>query len=386
MRRKSLLLAALLPLAPSVAAAYGEGDGDRPGLEERAVHFYTDQLRVDPDAADDPACGDPPDEALVPVDPLVYQGDLNDAARFFAEDMQDNGCFPADHSSCDGTSFEDRVRGFYDGPMIGENIAMMQADPLDVVTGEYGWLKSYGHCVNIFRGSFDELGTGFAGTVGTSSTWWVQDFGGRGGVPIPIVPSATHEPLYPAAGASLAFRATVHDEAGQPASVHAMAGGICYEMEPDRGGDVSRTWAAAAVAGATGCLEWTVSVLRADGSRVTYPDTGSLLVPVGGAECAIWTEHRFESECTPGTGEGMAGDGLGCGAPGGDPDANVGEDAEYGSCAMAPGPRGFAGLLALATGALATRRRRQVRATSAGEGAVACPPPASTLQPPASRR
>ena len=164
------LLAALL--APASAAAYGEGSAGYPSLEERAIHFYTDELRIDPDYYDSDF------EDKTPLSPLVYNRDLNEAARFYAEDMQSGGCFPADHSSCDGTSFEERVRSFYDGGGIGENIAMGYFDPEAAVWD--AWMYSQGHRHNMLAPSWNELGTGFAGIVNTGSTWYVQDFGARG--------------------------------------------------------------------------------------------------------------------------------------------------------------------------------------------------------------
>jgi MYXO-CTERM domain-containing protein len=323
-----------------------------PALEERSLHYFTDQFRVDPNSA-----GDEYGE-LTPVPPLVYNADLNAAARFYAEDMEANGCFPADHSSCDGTSFADRLSSFYSGASFGENIAQGYFDPYETVF--QGWFHSEGHRVNMLRINFDEMGTGFAGTVDTNSTWWVQDFGGVGGLAIPIVPSATHDPLYPDSASPVSYLAMVHDDLGDPSKVEVMVGGLCHEMDPDFGEPGSRTWSASSQSGSAGCLEYVITVTRIDGEVATYPTEGSLVVPVGGADCPIWTENRTQSECTPGAGSGLGGQGIGCGAEGGDPDDNVGDDAQYGSCAVAapPGPRGFGGLLVLALGGVALRRRR----------------------------
>ena len=64
--------------APAQAFGYGETVDDRPSPHERAVHFFTDELRVDPGEHDSQFDR----EALRP---LVYQSTLNDAARFYAD-------------------------------------------------------------------------------------------------------------------------------------------------------------------------------------------------------------------------------------------------------------------------------------------------------------
>ena len=105
------ILAATAPasalLVPSPVLAYGEPEDIEPHLEERALHFHTDRLRVDPGSTDTAF------DTYPPVRPLVYSGELHAAARFYADDMAEHGCFPADHSSCDGTPFGTRVSGFY---------------------------------------------------------------------------------------------------------------------------------------------------------------------------------------------------------------------------------------------------------------------------------
>lgn len=351
MHRTCALALLLALLTPATAGAYGEGSGDRPSVEERAIHFYTDEVRIDPDHFDD-ALSD-----YSPVDPLVYNGDLNDAARFYAEDMEENGCFPADHSSCDGTPFETRVRGFYDGAMIGENIAMGYWDPEAAIWE--AWLYSDGHRENMLRVSFEELGTGFAGTVNSYSSWYVQDFGARGGLTIPEVTSATHSPLYPSTASSVKFLAAIYDELDQPAHVQVQVDGLCHEMTVDRSKEDAWTFGATIQSGAEGCVQWLISVTRVDGTRVTYPDTGSLVMSVGGAECVAWTDQRLESECNPGAGTGLGGQGLGCGSGEGDPDANVGQDATYGSCSIVAGPRRLGWLVLLALAGISLRRCRR---------------------------
>lgn len=270
--------------------------------------------------------------------------------------MEANGCFPADHSSCDGTSFETRVRSFYDGAMIGENIAMGYWDPEAAIWD--AWLYSDGHRENMLRVSYEELGTGFAGTVNSSSSWYVQDFGARGGLAIPEVTSSTTSPLYPSTASSVRFLAAVVDDLDQPAHVEVQLAGQCHEMSVDREMEGAWTFGATVQTGSEGCARWLIAVTRVDGTRITYPDTGSLILSVGDAECVAWTDQRDESECNPGAGGGLGGAGTGCGTGDGEPDANVGEDARYGSCSIVRGPRRLGLLLLLSLAGIARRRRR----------------------------
>ena len=140
----------LLALQPTFAFAYGEGTEDgSPSAEERALHLFTDLLRVDPDQTDSAFSSWPA------VRPLVWNADLHAASRFYAEDMAANGCFPADHSSCDGTSFDARITSFYGGGAYGENIAWGYPDAHATVFE--GWLYSDGHRANMLSDGTQEI-------------------------------------------------------------------------------------------------------------------------------------------------------------------------------------------------------------------------------------
>ncbi len=350
MPRSALLHPILVVLLdPQLALAYGESHDDRPSIEERALHFYTDQLRMEPGFTD------PEFESVGPLDPLVYNPDLNDAARFYADDMDENGCFPEDHSSCDGTPFGERLAMFYAGGMIGENIARGQMTAYSAVFE--AWLYSTGHRENMFQGSWEELGTGFAGTYPVDS-YWVQDFGARGGVTIPPVTSGTHAPLYPQAGQPIDFLVAVHSPDSPPSAVEVLFDGVLYPLEAERGFEGSQSWGGSGSSDASGCLDYVFLVTLAGGEQVRYPDSGALLLPSGDATCASWSDEESEADpAGPGDG-GFIGTGNGCGAASGDPEANVGEDVEYGSCRLAPGPRN-SGLWLLTLAALLTLRRQR---------------------------
>jgi len=314
--------ALLLILLPTSAWAYGEGLADRPSLEERAVHLFTDRLRVDPDATDAQF------STYAPVRPLRYQPDLNDAARFYAEDMAENGCFPADHSSCDGTPFGTRVNSFYSGGAIGENIALGSPDPQTVVFD--GWLYSDGHRENMLRDGWNELGTGYA--LG-DRTLWVQDFGTNPGDE-PIVTSATTWPMRPSANGDVTVFAAVYSPDAAVTGLTLFVDGESHRMALDRGEDSMGTYSLSLSAGDSGCAAWWIQA-AVGGESVIYPTEGSLLMPVGATACDLWTSDR---DGTPrASGPGLRGAGAGCGDPDG-PDSVSTDDVGYSSCNVAARP------------------------------------------------
>ncbi|HCP48497.1 MAG TPA: hypothetical protein DIU15_20840, partial [Deltaproteobacteria bacterium] len=220
------LVMGLLVCAPGIASAYGEGTELLPSWEERAVHLFTDRLRVEP-GADDPQFSD-----YSAVRPLVYNPDLNEAARFYADDMAANGCFPADHSSCDGTPFGERLDNFYAGQMIGENIALGSPTAEAVVVD--GWLYSPPHRENMLSGQWLELGTGH-GQADSGQRYWVQDFGSRGLVEEPITTSGIHWPLRTEPNDDVTFFLAVYDPDGDPTRAELVLDGDCVAMPLDRG-------------------------------------------------------------------------------------------------------------------------------------------------------
>lgn len=347
MARTTFLIAALAASAPAAAFGYGEAGETKQSLEERALHLHTDRLRVDPGAADEQFDDRPA------VRPLIQAEELATAARFYADDMAANGCFPADHSSCDGTSFSSRLQSFYDGSPFGENIAKGQGTAEMAVF--QSWLYSDGHRANMLDGDWNEIGTGYPGDA--SDNIWVQDFGFRASTPEPIVTSAIHLPLYPAEDRTTEFVAAVFDPDGT--SLRAMtlvAEEECTFMEPDLGSGGMETWSTEASTGPAGCVRYWFAALRDNGEEVAYPTEGSLVVPVGGAACEAWVPERVRATCAPPT---FTGSGAGCGGSGAGygPDATVGTNAEYGTCAQG-GSRGGAGLAWLVGLLLVGRRRR----------------------------
>jgi hypothetical protein len=343
------LVAMLGLLTPAAAQAYGEGTDDLPSLEERAVHLFTDRLRVDPDATDTDFSDYPA------VAPLIHNADLGEAARFHADDMALNDCFQ--HNSCDDTLFEARLRHYYSGSGFGENIALGSPDASAVVFD--GWLYSPPHRENMLSGDWREIGTG-AARAEDGPPLWVQDFGIRADAVEPITTSATHWPLRPDAGAELTFYLAGYDPAGTPLSAELLWQDAAHLMDDDRGSDGKQTWSVQLAAGDAACQPYYFVLTRGDESEVTYPSEGTLLVPVGGEDCDAWRAAR-----RPGTGCGSGGggdfSGTGCASDpdrAGGPDDNVRDASGYSNCTLAPQPR-RGSWAALAVLLVQLRRRRR---------------------------
>lgn len=116
-------------------------------------------------------CGD---TYMPPAPPLSWNLQLELAAYNHAEDMSKNRYF--DHVSKSGKTVKDRIiaAGYdfygYKSFIIGENIALGQRSIKEVMEG---WIKSPGHCKNLMKQEYKEVG------IVRYNTYWVQDFGGR---------------------------------------------------------------------------------------------------------------------------------------------------------------------------------------------------------------
>ncbi len=109
-----------------------------------------------------------------PARPLASDEQLRCAARLHSRDMGERRYF--DHLDPDGVDPGVRIRAAdYAGRPGGENIAAGARSPAEVVDG---WMNSDGHCANIMRPEFDEIGVGYAEVPGSPwSTYWTQTFG-----------------------------------------------------------------------------------------------------------------------------------------------------------------------------------------------------------------
>lgn len=105
--------------------------------------------------------------------PLTMDPILRCAARLHSQDMGQRGYF--DHQSPEGEGPSARMAAAgYMGGTYGENIARGQSTPEGVVSG---WMGSDGHCANIMRSQFTEIGIGFWQGDARGSLYWTQNFG-----------------------------------------------------------------------------------------------------------------------------------------------------------------------------------------------------------------
>lgn len=106
--------------------------------------------------------------------PLQWSNVLALAALVHSRDMAENTYFS--HESRHGRTVGDRAKEqSYSWRIVGENIATGQALPEQVVDS---WLASPGHCANIMRQEFTEMGAAYAINPKSSTViYWTQVFG-----------------------------------------------------------------------------------------------------------------------------------------------------------------------------------------------------------------
>jgi uncharacterized protein YkwD len=116
------------------------------------------------------------------LEPLKPNAELNYAADKYAEDMSKRRVLS--HTGADGSKPWDRAKAVgYEARMMGENIAVGQRTPEEVVQA---WMNSPGHRANILRSGYQELGVGF------EKNFWVQKFGSGDTNPISKIPGSTN--------------------------------------------------------------------------------------------------------------------------------------------------------------------------------------------------
>ena len=102
------------------------------------------------------------------AEPLKWNDQLYKAAQLHAEDMSENSYFS--HNSADGRTLRDRINEQnYSWSTFGENIAYGFGSAEGVLNA---WLGSEGHCKNIMKKDFTEIGIGYT----ENGHYWVQVF------------------------------------------------------------------------------------------------------------------------------------------------------------------------------------------------------------------
>jgi uncharacterized protein YkwD len=116
-------------------------------------------------------CGN---ESFGSAQPVALEPRLTQAATEHAQSMARFSYL--EHHGRDGSDPADRVtRAGYDWRSVGENIAMGQTTPEQVVQE---WLKSPEHCANIMQPRFIHMGIAFAvNKASEGGVYWAQSFG-----------------------------------------------------------------------------------------------------------------------------------------------------------------------------------------------------------------
>lgn len=110
--------------------------------------------------------------------PVLHENSkLDRSAQGHSDDMVRRGYFA--HNSPNGTTpFQRMNAAGYQGSYLGENIAAGYPRPVDVIQA---WMSDVGHCQNILRPQFRDLGIGINSggirSVGSGPATWTQDFG-----------------------------------------------------------------------------------------------------------------------------------------------------------------------------------------------------------------
>ncbi|KAN0035428.1 hypothetical protein ACTA71_004697 [Dictyostelium dimigraforme] len=177
-------------------------NGDRPNWVERSALLLTNILRIDPQGYKKMffTGGEIIPNVLAnggiysPTHPLYYRRDLDKSALFHSEDMSSKPCFQ--HSSCNGTDTDTRLRYFYigcgdpnqDDSTYGENIIKGMKNAKDSINYWIceKWPIAYGNCVpdgnndghrsNLLNSEFYSVGMASKRSNVDSLIYWTQDF------------------------------------------------------------------------------------------------------------------------------------------------------------------------------------------------------------------
>ncbi len=147
----------------------GGGGGCALSTEEQAMLDAVNATR-----AQARVCGSMGSFPAVP--PLAWSCPLKAAAQGHSTDMATNNFFS--HTGSNGSSVGDRATGAgYSWTAVGENIAAGTSYSA-VSAVLQGWINSPGHCANLMRSSYRELGAAkVSNPSSTYNVYWTQVFG-----------------------------------------------------------------------------------------------------------------------------------------------------------------------------------------------------------------
>lgn len=165
---RAIILAAVTVIGLALILTPLISDSDSTGPETSSISTFTDAattgVRAEVTAATNKA-------RAGHCKPLTANSKLTRSAQRHAADMARRNYFA--HDTKGGRSWDERIEAAgYHGDTIGENIAVGQNGPREVVNA---WMASPGHKRNILDCSFHYVGIGYQ----SDGRYWVSDFGGR---------------------------------------------------------------------------------------------------------------------------------------------------------------------------------------------------------------
>ena len=313
--------------SPTVArtqlAQVGVPQNGYPTYDERLQLVAQNRTRSDPNhiVSPDPlylSTMDACSAIRAAVPPLDYHYDLAQSARFHcAHSMLNDGGLThksycnlrADVEGCDGSAACSCLAGtecwscttlggcgttpftrmgYFGFTGNAENGAAGYNDSWQAV---WAWITecvgSDGHRVNVTSSGSNVVGTGSYGPGACWSALFFSDYGNDPGRLIPRIPSGVHRPESGTTSTTFTLYANWYDQStgDDPLSIDAVIDGTCYPMAVELGATGNRTYQYATTLPA-GCREYYILARDSGGTRVTYPEVGSLLVAVSGGPCA----------------------------------------------------------------------------------------------------
>jgi hypothetical protein len=231
--------------------------------------------------------------------PYLWNDELGEAALAHSVDMATHNCFQ--HESCNGQSAQSRIASYYPGAIsIGENIGgggtpRMMHD---------AWMMSPGHRANIL-GPYLEFGAGIAYDAENSSLA-TEDFAWRTVIPLdtyPTVPAGAVIPRVGYASDSREILVNYFFSGGAPKAVNALVGSSCVKLSKVSGSATNATYGTNRLFPDAGCVPVVFEVVRADGVRLRWPESGAIVVGTGTASlgCPAWTSNVPTQNCASGT-------------------------------------------------------------------------------------
>ena len=275
------MLDVVLSISLLSLVSYGEVEDGQPSYDQRELHTYTNLIRVDPlhwEADYGCETTDWTDNERTSQSPLYYHEGLTEIAQMHTDEMADDDGLV--HDSADGTPWEERVLPYYEGEIIGENVADGYESAWETLV--LGWMCSTtGHRMNMMQPGFEDLGTGI------KESYYTQDFGGGADTMPYSVAMGVHTPEFPE---ELVTFYTTWNDFEAPVLLAVELRDACVEMTRFAGTENQGAWSLETEA-ESGCVPYRFYYEKADGDDGTLPENGSYQY---GEDCELWVAEASE--------------------------------------------------------------------------------------------